>query len=201
MNKILTFIVLLSFLSVAAWGQQEILMKSGKKITAYKVKIDDRQGTLFYKDKKGKVKWEQISDVFSLTREDEVHIIFYQPDCEDVCFKTDQMRDYLQGNAAADEKSMWFPLVSGIVFGSSSSFLLVRGGLSFLVPVPSAAYATLLGGIRPNEEKIDFPNKYQSNAHYKEGFVQGLRKRRAVYSILGGGIGIISGVFSANLVK
>lgn len=201
MKKTLILMVLCVFSASIVFGQQEILMKSGRKITAYKVKLDDKQGIVFYKNKKGKIKWESMSDVFSLTREDSVHIIFYKPDCEDVCFKIDQMADFLNGFAAGKEESAIFPLITGVVVGGGSSFFIVKAGLSVLAPMPSVGNSILFGGIRPNPDNFDIPEKYKDNAHYKEGLVQSLKRKRATWSIIGGGIGIMTGVLGANLMK
>lgn len=193
-------IMLFCFSSVG-FGQQKILMNSGEKKSAYEVKIDDKRNVLFYTDKKGKVKWEDLEDVFSLTREDSVHIIFYKADCEDVCFKTHQMREYLQAYAAGEQENAVWPFIFGVAAGSGFSYVLVNAGLSVLAPLPPAVNAMIFGSIRPKPENFEALDAYKDNEHYTEGYIQRVKRKRTIYSILGGAVGILGGGAGAILLK
>ena len=200
-GNIVLFSGLMLLLQPQLRAQQTILLNSGEKKTAYRTSIDDKQDILFYTDKKGAVKWEYLQDVFSLTREDSVHIIFYKPDCEDVCFRIHQMRDYLTGYADANNEPAWLPFTSGLITGGGFSFYFVSVGLSVLAPLPPAANALIFGGIRPNPDNFNIHPEMQDNAHYTEGFLNGLKRRRSRSSILGGAAGLIGGATTALLLK
>jgi hypothetical protein len=200
--KITVFLITaVLFFSSVGFAQQEILMNSGEQRTAYEVKIDDQRNVLFYTDKKGKVKWEDLEDVFSLTRTDSVHIIFYKADCEDVCFKTHQMREYLNGYAAGEQESAFWPFIFGAATGSGFSYVLVNAGLSVLAPLPPAVNAMIFGSIRPKPENFEALDAYKDNEHYTEGYIQRIKRKRTVYSILGGAVGILGGGAGAILLK
>lgn len=202
MNRFtLLIIAMLTAMPFLIFGQQKILMNSGEVHLAYGVKVDDKQGMLFYKDKKGHVKWEFLQDVFSYQREDSVHVIFYKADCEDVCFKTEQMRQYLEGYAAAaDEKTPW-AFISGVGTGALSSFYFVNIGLSILAPFPPAANAVLFGAFRPKEQNFEALEAYKDNPHYTEGYLQRVKKKRTIRSIIGGAVGILGGGAAALFLK
>ncbi len=178
-------------------AQQSILTKSGKKIEISDIKIDSSE-FIYYKKTNGKVKWIEAQDIFSWTRKDSVEVIFYKPDCEDVCFKISQMRDYLHGLADA-KKEYKAPgaLIIGFTVGAVSGFLTP----AYLSPVAPAANSIIFGATKPKEKDLKIKTDYIDNSHYLEGYKRGIRKKRTINSIVGGGVGVIVGILTAVLVS
>ncbi len=187
----------LFFLINTVNAQQIILTKSGKKIEISDIKIDSSE-FIYYKKPNGKVKWIETQDVFSWTRNDSVEVIFYKPDCEDVCFKISQMRDYLHGLADA-KKEFKAPgaLIIGFTVGATSGFLAP----AYLSPIAPAANSIIFGTTKPKDKNLKIKPDYLDNPHYLEGYKRGIRKKRTINSIVGGGVGLIAGILAAILIS
>ena len=195
MKKLSILFIILSIYSFT-YGQQELLLLSGKRIIVKDTKIDS-SGVILYKTMKGKVKGFEQEEVFSLTREDKVEVIFYKPDCKDVCFKITQMRDYINGLADGREQKCGIYMIGGAVIGLTSGVLVP----SFLSPVAPALTSVGVGIFKPKTEKLKIPEKYNENAHYIEGFQKSVRKKRVTNSIIGGGIGLVVGLSVAAILQ
>ncbi len=184
MNKASIFMVVLFFMQFYAYGQQKILMNSGEVKEAYGVKIDNKQGLLFYKNKKGHVKWELLSEVFSYQREDSVNVVFYKADCEDACFKTEQMRRYLEGYADGASEKTFGALGSGIIAGGLSGYYFTKIGLTIFVPLPPAVTAGAFGLFRPKAKNFSALDNYKDDPHYTEGYLQRVKRKRTFCNLL-----------------
>jgi hypothetical protein len=169
-------------------AQQSILLMSGNRVIIKDYRIDS-SGVVLYKDKRMKVHGLEIDDVFSVIRADSVEEILYKPVCKDVCFRINQMRDYLTGIAdGKKEKTFWYG-AGNFSVGCAASFFLAP----FLVPVPVAGTSSVAGVISPKENKLRIPENYKENAYYKEGYVKSVKRKRIISSIIGGGSGILIG--------
>ncbi len=175
-------------------AQQSILLVTGKRVYVSETKIDN--DLILYKTKKGKIRAFAIEEVFSLTRKDNVEVIFYKPDCEDVCFKINQMRDYLHGLADGREAKMWLPAAGGFITGVAAG--------RYTNPVFSVLAPALFSGgvalVTPKPENLDIPQKYINNEHYITGFQESTKKKRIITSLIGGGVGIALGITSRKFI-
>lgn len=193
MKKTGIALVIIFFSIGNLFSQESLLLNSGKRILISDIKIDST-GVIFYKNFKGKVNWIEYEDVFSWTRSDSVEVIFYKPACIDVCFRIDQMRDYLHGQADGRMVNTYSANIIGYVVGAGSGIFMSALGLFIISPLPPAINSGLLGAFRPKAEKKDIAEKYKENMHYKEGFSNSLRKKRVVNSIISGASGLVSGI-------
>ena len=188
------FIIALIFMFQAN-AQQSLLLTNGKKINISELKLDSLNQIL-YKTPKGHIKMIEADEVFSWTREDSVEVIFYKPECSDVCFRIDQMKDYINGTADGRKHKAHWSTFAGFVTGTVSGMFLA----TYLTPVLPAGIAGLSGGIKPKEENLNIPKKYKNNKHYIEGYKKSLKQKRVINSIIGGGTGIIAGILIRSLL-
>ena len=195
-TKNLLFIMLI-FVSSFSFSQEKMLLNSGKEIEVKGVQIEDSAKVILYKNKHDKVKYVEMSEVFSWTREDGVVVIFYKPQCKDVCFKTEQMHNYLQGIADGKHgEKGYISFGIGFAMGGASGFL-IPPVYALIVP---ALTATGIGIVKPKEEKLKIPKKYEGNMHYMEGFKKSVRKKRVIRSIFGGLSGVIVGAVTVLIL-
>ncbi len=194
MKRIFLFFLLI-ISSLVLFSQESILLTSGKRLKIQAINLDSVQ-YVFYKTQNGKIKVMDREEVFSWTRSDSVEVIFYKPACEDVCFKIDQMRDYLHGIADASEKKCPFPTIIGIAGGAAAG-VFVTPIVSPLVP---AAVALGCGLPRPQINKFKINEKYANNPHYAEGYTQTIRRKRVINAVIGGGIGLVAGIITATVL-
>ena len=187
------FIIALLFMFQAN-AQQHLLLTNGKQIEISELKLDSLNH-IFYKTQNGKIKWLNTDEVFSWTREDSVEVIFYKPECTDVCFKIEQMKDYLKGTADGRKHEAELSTVSGFAVGTVSGLFLA----AYLTPILPAVTAGLNGAFKPKEEKLNIPEKYKDNLHYIEGYKKSVKQKRVINSIIGGSAGIIIGIFVRSL--
>ncbi len=199
MKKIVIFVILIFITSLFVSAQQSLMLNTGKRLYVSAIKIDTTN-ILFYKNMKGKVKWVEMEDVFSWTREDSVEVLFYKPACTDVCFRIDQMRDYLHGKADGLEVKTTGAVITGFVVGASSGILFPVMGLTIISPVPPTINAMLFGVFRPKPEKNNIKDKYKDNIHYKEGYSGSIRRKRVISSIISGGTGLVLGIIARNVI-
>lgn len=199
MKKYFSILILTLFISTIGFSQQSLMLNSGKRIYITDIK-PDTSGIIFYKNLKGKVKWIEMEDVFSWTREDSVEVIFYKPACEDVCFRIDQMRDYLHGKADGLERKTRGATVAGFVVGATSGVLLPAAGLTIISPLFPASNSIIIGLFNPKPEKNGIKEQYADNNHYKEGYTSSIKKKRIVNSIISGGAGLISGIIVVQIL-
>lgn len=199
MKKYFIFLILILFISPSIYSQQSLMLNSGKRIYISDIKPDTSE-IVFYKNLKGKVKWIEMEEVFSWTREDSVEVIFYKPACEDVCFRIDQMRDYLHGRADGLERKTPYATVGGFVLGAASGVLLPAAGLTIISPLVPTANTLIIGAFNPKPPKNGIKEEYAQNSHYKEGYSSSIRKKRIVNSIIGGGAGLISGIIAVQFL-
>jgi len=189
-------LTLLVFCFVSSMAQQSILLVSGKRIYVQDTKIDN-SGLVLYKTFKGKIKAYEVDEVFSMIRKDSVEVIFYKPECEDVCFKVNQMRDYLHGLADGREVKMWGPMTGNFVLSAAAGASPASPTFSVIVPV---LFSGGVGLVNPKIENLDIPLKYQENDHYIEGYRSSVKKKRIITSIIGGGAGLVVGIAARALL-
>ena len=195
MKHLSLFILISLFTADISVGQRSILLNSGKRIYVSDTKIDS-SGFLLYKNKRGKVKGFEINEVFLMTRDDGVEVIFYKPTCKDVCFKIDEMRYYLYGIADGREQKTPWAFIGGFAVGAGSGFLIP----SFLSPVGPAMTSLGIGLVNPKTKNLNIPEKYKNNNHYIEGYRKSFKKKRITRSLMGGGAGLIVGIAAALIV-
>lgn len=195
--KLLPVFLSVIFIVDTLSAQESLLLTSGKRIDIQAVNLDSA-AYVFYKTPRGKIKALMREEVFSWTRSDSVEVIFYKPACEDVCFKTEQMRFYLNGIADAKERKYYAAFSAGLVSGGLSGVFIP----SILAPLAPAAVAGGFGLPRPKISSFEIEEKYRENRHYAEGYTQTVRKKRILNAIIGGGIGLIIGVITKeSLIK
>ncbi len=191
-NSILFIIILIFSLNVSA--QESLLLTSGKRIYVKAVNLDSA-AYVFYKMPNNKIKVIEREDVFSWTRADSVEVIFYKPACTDVCFKIDEMRDYLHGLADGNELKQPLAAGSGFAVGLASGIVTPP----IAAPVLPVLNSIGFGSFKPKIENFDIDKKYENNKHYAEGFTQSVRRKRVLSSLVGGGVGMIAGIIGVTI--
>jgi len=187
-RKIVFIVLLVLYFVSKIEAQESILLLSGNRVTIKDYRIDS-SGVVLYKDKHERIHGFEQDEIFSVTRADSVEVILYQPACKDVCFRIDQMRDYLNGSAdGKKEKTFWYG-AGNFVVGATSGYLF-----PFLSPVVPAATSTLIGVVNPKIHKLNIPEQYKENQHYIEGYTKSVKRKRVMTSILGGAVGIVVGI-------
>jgi len=183
-------------LSLSLSAQENILLNSGKRIYIQAINLDSA-AYVFYKTPSGHIKALDKEEVFSWTRADSVEVIFYQPACEDVCFKINQMRDYLHGIADASEKKRPIPVVVGTIAGGAAGAFI----MPILSPLVPTAAAMGFGIPVPKIKHFDIPEKYKDNPHYAEGYTETVRRKRVINALIGGGIGLVGGIVTMTILS
>jgi hypothetical protein len=199
--KKITFLSVIMLIALSSvFSQENLLLNNGKRILISEIKIDT-SGIILYKNIEGNVKWIEFEEVFSWTRDDSVEVIFYKPACEDVCFRIDQMRDYLHGEADGNNVHTYGASIISFIAGAGSGILMPVAGLYILSPIPPAVNSGLWGAFRPNADKFEIPEKYKDNSHYKEGFTSSVRRKRVVNSLITGASGLVTGIVLITVLK
>jgi hypothetical protein len=182
------FFCLALFFNSQTHAQVNILLLSGNRVNIKDYRIDS-SGVVLYKDKHDRIHGFEQDEVFSVTRADSVEVIIYKPACTDVCFRINQMRDYLNGTAdGKQEKTFWYG-AGNFAVGAASGYLF-----PFLSPLAPAAASTVIGIVNPKVGKLNIPEQYKDNQHYIEGYTKSVKRKRVMTSILGGGVGIVVGI-------
>ena len=192
--SLLILLILLAFGKVSA--QKTILLMSGNRIIPADLKVDS-SGIILYKTFKGKVKSLEQDEVFSLTRADSVEVIFYKPGSEPEEFTVEEMRDYIIGMIDGKKKKVFFSFFGSFAVGFASGIFVPN----YLAPIPVVGFSMGTGLIKVKDKNIIVPEKYNGNKHYIEGYKKGITKKRVTRSILGGSIGLITGIAVAAATK
>ncbi len=196
MYKFIIFSLFIIFTGInSSEAQQNILLMNGKRIFINDSRVDS-SGIILYKNKKNKVKYLEIADVFSMTRIDSVEVIFYKPSCSEECFKVEEMRAYLTGLAFGRDKKHFVILAGSFATGTVSGYFIP----SYLSFIPSLGFSLITGAINPKDKNLDIPEKYKENKHFILGYKKGIKKKRIICSIIGGASGIISGIVIRNII-
>ncbi|OQY03911.1 MAG: hypothetical protein B6I20_04010 [Bacteroidetes bacterium 4572_117] len=203
MRKILLYFVIsgiaLNFFNIKA--QNTILLISGKKLEIGEFKLSDDM-FLLYKNKKGKNKFADLRDVFSVKEQNGKETIFYNVDSTDIeSFTINQMRSFVNGSfdARSNYKNPWV-ITGGFVVGAGSAVAVSVVGLNTIIaPVFPALYSGGVGIIKKN--KFDLPDKFKSNPHYMAGYKRAANHKRINNAIIGSGIGMALGIVAIIVFK
>ncbi|MDA3891977.1 MAG: hypothetical protein PF517_09985 [Salinivirgaceae bacterium] len=194
--------------------ESTLWMRNGKKVLISDYKIDTAdyyEGMISYTTIEGKNLKNYKENVFSITEFNGKETVLYEPN-EDFgeILTREQMKDYIGGfTEARYEKISPFIFIGAVAVGFSGVFVpqpnVETGGNSMAIPVGillPTAYVGLMGATTPNADKLE--QKIQDkdiNDYYLMGYQEGIKKKRVKNSLLGAGIGIISGFLLISVVN
>jgi hypothetical protein len=195
------FFLLLILFAGAAYGQDTLILISGRTIVVSSVSLNDN--TIAYRKIKPGSKLRTISPerVFSVMYRDSNEKVIYQPDSLDpVDFKVDEMRNFIKGEREA-RRIYKSPVAGavGIAVGAGSAITLGFYGL-----VGPPLYSTVVQQLPVNADHIlrrhsnGNPIQNISDNAYREGFEKRVREYRVRSAWIGGLIGFL--VTSATII-
>jgi hypothetical protein len=209
-NIVQSFLIVVLFqliISDAIAQESTLWMRNGKKVTISSYAVDTKdyyEGKISFIDAKGRAKSKYLEDVFSVIDNTGSETIFYTPNFEyGEVLTPEEMKQYTLGMSDARNTSISpMVIIGGVAIGMGAAFIpqpeISLGGNSMGVPVGILAptlYVGIIGATPPNEDELQqqFPDK-ANNEHYLMGYQEGVKKKRLKKSLLGAGIGFISGI-------
>ena len=189
--------VLLTTITSISFSQTTVLFLNGDKMEVTDCKVDEEQWIVQYYNKRQKEKLIDLDYVFSITDSLGKEKVYYIPVRfeEGDTFTVKQMRSFVDGEFdASNEHKGRLSFASGFVVGSAASVLLYPS-LLFYSPAFPAGAAVISGITQPSDKKIEKLHPERINdEHYKFGYQESAKHKRAVASIKGGAIGLVVGI-------
>lgn len=172
--------------------------------------VEEDGTVLNYLNRKGKQRTYETFYIFGISKTDGTQEIFYKPMNEDESdtLTVDEMQSFVIGGFYGSTKYK-APLATleGFAMGVASPFIATEvAGASFLTPYLSiiipALNTTLIGVTRPSERRIirKYP-ELEKNKLFIEGFKESARRKRTKNSLLGGVVGLATGIFLILSIK
>jgi len=160
---------------------------------------------LLYENKKGKYKDVETFFLFSINKADGTQNIIYKPlgEEEGDTLTVEEMRAFVRGgHCGYKEYKAPISTIEGLIVGFSSPFFVASFGLnpfySILIP---AMNSTLVGATSPSTRRIT--KKYpelSKNPMFIEGYKEAAKRKRTKNSIVGGLVGIVTGVATVLII-
>jgi len=201
MNRyIIILSVLLTIISSASFSQTTVWFLNGDKMEVTGCKVNEKEWIVQYYNKRQKEKIIDLDYVFSITDSLGAEKVYYIPvkfDDGDT-FSVAQMRSFVEGEFDASiEHKARLSFASGFVVGGSAGVLLYPS-LLFYSPAFPAGAAVISGLTQPSDKKITKLHPERVNdEHYKFGYQESAKHKRAVASIKGGLLGLVVGIAAA----
>jgi hypothetical protein len=191
--KKISFILLCFLISFQSGlvAQNYIWLNNGKKMKIGEFKIENTD-IISYRNLKGKAKFIQTYDVFSVVDSSGIEKVIYTPDTSyQGAFTVPEMRSFVQGEYDANQKfkSPWTTIGGVVVAGASS--VVINPVYVFLI---STGYTSVIGLTKPSDKKLKIPTEFINNEHYKLGYKKEVKHKRIKNAIIGSGIGLIVGI-------
>jgi len=200
-------ILLLLFFSFFVKSQNTVWFLNGDKMNLKSFTVDTTKLLITYKNKRNKLKYIDIDNVFSLTDSTGKEQVFYLPvrmEEDSDTFNVEQMRSFVQGEFDADnEHKARLAFASGIVAGAGGAFVF-SGGLLFWSPIVPLSNGVVAGLTKPRKSKvIKLHPERADDEHYIKGYRESARGKRTGAAIKGGliglGLGILAGIIYVNV--
>ncbi len=182
--KLQTVIVTSLFLvvSVFSQAQDEIWLLNGQKKKVSELEFSEDNLVVRFKNEKGKTKIISTHDLFSATPAGGQEYIYFKPTAE---MSIENMKQYMEGEAAATEYKAANCFWASAFVGLQSPLLL--GNAAAVLPV---GFSFLLGQTKPPMSELHLAS---SSEFYTKGYLQVVKRKRLVRSLLGSGVGLIAG--------
>ena len=181
-----------------SFAQDEILFLNGDYATVKVLDTTDYKRITVQREGSTKMKTWFREDIYSIKFADGTQYIVYKQDTlENEYFTPAEMRIYIQGeqDAAAGYKT---PIAT-----AGSAVVGLGGGLvlSFLAPIAPAIYTIIVGSrwIKIRKKFVSNPDLLKEEV-YRMGYEKEARSKLIQNSIIGGGIGMVVGYVTANLI-
>jgi hypothetical protein len=183
---------------------------NGKKVTISDYEIDSTDiynKRIVYTTYKGKIKSKYLDDVFSIVDENKKETILYREnDVIGEILTQKQMKSFVLGLHDMQHTRI-SPLVTigGFVSGLSVAFIPMPQIYMFYLPVGvlvPVAYVSVIGTTPPNDIKLKerLPDK-ANDEYYILGYQNGIKKKRIRNSIIGVGVGLLTGFIITTTVN
>ena len=160
---------------------------------------------LNYKNKKGKHRDVETFFLFSINKVDGTKNILYKPSMEEEgdTLTIAEMKSFVTGGATANAKYKGYgALAEGFVIGVASPFLVASLGTNpfYSILIPSIN-STVVGLTSPSSKKITkhYP-ELSKDVMFVEGYKQSAKRKRTKKSIIGGLIGLASGIAAVLII-
>ncbi len=200
MKQLNVIIALLLAIQFSAYSQDTLWLLNGKRLLV-KDAHKDSLGNIVYKNEKGKTKTVETIDVFSLKKQDKTETVFYKQDSVND-FNLSQMRDFINGefDGRTKFKDNAFANTAPYAIGFGAQLLMPFVGLVFVAPVLPAGYCVFAGKKSIKAENLNIAPQYANNEHYKIGYQISARKKRLNHSLIGGAVGLVTGLAASYLI-
>jgi len=210
------FIIIASqFVAFVGVSQESTLwLRNGKKIAINSYSLDTAnyyEGKISFIDINGKDKSKFKQDIFSVVDKTGTETVLYTPNFEmGEILTPEQMKQYVIGlGEARVAKISPLILIGGVASGLAGAFVpsleVELGGSTMPIPlgilVP-ATYIGVMGATHPNADKLqqNYPVT-ATNEHYLMGYQEGVKKKRLRNSIIGAGVGFLTGILVVSAVN
>ncbi len=195
---LLSFFFALLILPHVTVAQDEVLFINGDYANVKVLDTTDYKRISVQRPGKAKIKTWYKEDIYSIKYADGKEVIVYHQDTlENEYFTPAEMRIYIQGeqDAAAGYKT---PAAT-----AGAAVVGLGGGLvlSFLAPIAPALYTVIVGSrwIKIRKKYVSNPDLLKEEV-YRMGYEKEARSKVIQNSIIGGGIGMLVGYATANLI-
>jgi hypothetical protein len=202
MQHFLKLVTSLSFVLLClinkSYAQDEILFLNGDYATVKVIDTTDYRRITVERPGKKKLKTWYKEDIYSIKYASGQEVVIYQQDTlENEYFTQGEMRIYIQGeqDASAGYKAP-VATVGSVVIGAGSGLVL-----GFLAPIAPALYTVVVGSrwIKIKKKYVSNPDLLKEEV-YRMGYEKEARSKLIQNSIIGGGLGMIAGYVTANLI-
>jgi hypothetical protein len=201
MNLFLRFAYSTAFLlslHLTCFAQDEILFINGNYATVKVIDTTDYRRITLQRPGSTKIKTWYKEDIYSIKYGGINEVIIYKQDTlENEYFTPAEMRIYIQGeqDASTGYKTPWTT--------AGATAVGLGGGLvlSFLAPIAPALYTIVVGSrwIKIRKKYVSNPDLLKEEV-YRMGYEKEARSKVIQNSILGGGIGMVVGYITANVI-
>lgn len=193
---VLIIAILYSYLPLS--GQNFLWLNNGKQIKISDFRIENKD-TILYTNLKGKDKFIETFDVFSVIDKSGKETIVYEPDTTfEGAFTVPQMKNFVLGQYDASQKfkSPW--VTAGGIAVSGASSLLINPVFVFAL---SGVYCTGIGISPACKKRLNIPEQFVNDEHYLLGFKRTTKHKRIKNAIIGSGIGLVVGLGTFAIIN
>lgn len=183
---------------VTAKAQDEILFLNGDYATVKVIDTSDYKRITVQKPGKTKLKTWYKEDIYSIKfNGGEETIIYKQDTLENEYFTPAEMRIYIQGEQDASAGYKTPVATAGACAVGLGSGLM----LGFLAPIAPAVYTIIVGSrwIKIKKKYVSNPDLLKEEV-YRMGYEKEARSKLIQNSIIGGGLSMVVGYVTANII-
>lgn len=183
---------------VTAKAQDEILFLNGDYASVKVIDTSDYKRITVQKPGKTKLKTWYKEDIYSIKfNGGEETIIYKQDTLENEYFTPAEMRIYIQGEQDASAGYKTPVATAGACAVGLGSGLM----LGFLAPIAPAVYTIIVGSrwIKIKKKYVSNPDLLKEEV-YRMGYEKEARSKLIQNSIIGGGLSMVVGYVTANII-